>query len=197
MNTESRLERIADRVLNRLLVLSGGIALVALCVRLAMNWNQVEEISLGEQPTTEVINGLRSEPVPLFQVAQGTCRLVIFYWSDCPHCRTLADRWSQSQTKDGPHILPPDWTSIWVARLSSPEESIRLPGAPVIAAWPTVDDVMTKQLGISGFPFFAILDKKGELVARGEGGRLVERDRYKGDCSIQAEIPERVQLRRK
>jgi hypothetical protein len=157
MQNGSRLERAVNKTLNVALVIAGALAFGLICLRFVESQDRKEGIPLGDRAETDVVPDDGREPSALADLAPGTCRYVVFYWSACDHCRALAVHWRQDLAIEGPDVLPPGWTAIWVSRTANPTMDFPLPGIPVITARPVTDDALTDQLGITGYPFYAIL----------------------------------------
>jgi hypothetical protein len=177
------LEAVVNKALNIGLILAGGIAALAFLI------HRREEklralVPLGGRPSAEVALDGEREPVELANLAHGECLYVVFYWSGCPACRALSLEWREGMRTQGPEILPSGWAAAWVAREADPLEEFLLPGSPVISAKPLRDNVFTHQMGITAFPYFAVLDRGGAIATRGVGGRLLEKSQYLSDCSI-------------
>ena len=114
----------------------------------------------------------RGEPVTLLE--PGVPTVIGFFTHWCPHCQTEVDQLSKHLNATG---LPDD---VNVVAVSTAVDSTR-PNFPPSAwfeseAWPgrvLSDDAqnsVARSYGLSGFPFWAIVDADGMLVTRSAGG---------------------------
>jgi thiol-disulfide isomerase/thioredoxin len=104
----------------------------------------------------------------------GTPTVIGFFAHWCPHCQSEVDQLSKHLAVTG---LPDD---VNVVAVSTAVDSSRANFPP--SAWfesegwpgPVLSDdaesSVAKSYGLSGFPFWAIVDAEGEIVARSAGG---------------------------
>jgi hypothetical protein len=175
-----------DFALNIGLVLVGGMTLALFGVSLLTEDSQgYDGLQVGARPKSQLILDPSDQPQALADFGAGKCRYVVFYWSECSHCGTLAFQWRQDIAIEGPDILPRDWTVVWVSRLANPVTEFPLPSEPVFTGRPVSDDAFSKEFGITAFPYYAVVDRNGRLLERGVGGRLPEKHRFNTDCSVE------------
>ncbi len=104
----------------------------------------------------------------------GTPTVIGFFAHWCPHCQTEVDQLSKHLAATG---LPDD---VNVVAVSTAVDSSRANFPPSAwfesEGWPAPvlsDDALSsvaKSYGLSGFPFWAIVDAEGKIVTRSAGG---------------------------
>lgn len=128
--------------------------------------------------TAPTLKGYSFDGKPLFiQPGSGKPMMVVFLAHWCPHCNREVPRLVQWNNSG---MVPADLQVVGVATASN-SQGVNWPPSQWIqdVKWPwsvMADDTVgtaARAYGVSGFPFFALIDAKGKVVYRGSGEKEI------------------------
>jgi cytochrome c biogenesis protein CcmG/thiol:disulfide interchange protein DsbE len=125
-----------------------------------------------------VVTGQTFAGTPLTLPAPGKPAVIMFVAHWCPHCRAEVPLITEDLASKG----LPQGVDLYAVSTSASEEQTNFPPAAWLRTegWPvpTVADDQNKQIadayGVSGFPFFVVVDAQGRVVARTSGELPIE-----------------------
>lgn len=119
-------------------------------------------------------NGIDFSGEPVILLEAGMPTVVGFFAHWCPHCQAEVDELSRHLATTG---LPDDVNVMAVSTGVDPDQGNYPPSAWFESeGWPTpvlsddAESTVAMSYGLSGFPFWAIVDADGNLVSRTAGG---------------------------
>ena len=142
----------------------------------------IDGVAIPELQETETAQGVAApqangidfsgEPVTLLET--GTPTVIGFFAHWCPHCQAEVDELSRHLAAAG---LPDDVNVMAVSTGVDSDQGNYPPSAWFESeGWPTpvlsddAESSVARAYGLSGFPFWAIVDADGNLVSRTAGG---------------------------
>ena len=135
-------------------------------------YQDIETAAAGAVAPTATGIDFGGEPVTLLE--PGTPTVIGFFAHWCPHCQREVDELSRYLVETG---LPDDVNLMAVSTGVDSSQGNYPPSAWFESeGWPTpilTDDAegsVARSYGLSGFPFWAIVDADGNLVSRTSGG---------------------------
>lgn len=135
---------------------------------------ELQETETATGVTAPQVTGVDFSGAPITLLESGTPTVIGFFAHWCPHCQTEVDQLSKHLNETG---LPDD---VNVMAVSTGVDSAQTNFPPSAwfesEAWPgpiLSDDAVNsaaRSYGLSGFPFWAIVDADGTIVTRSAGG---------------------------
>jgi len=123
-------------------------------------------------PDIEARTNTGHEPV-LFDMDDGTVRLVEFFAHWCPHCQNEVPRqtdWlAENQLPDGVEIVTISTAVDAGAPNYPPSSWFRREGWPLPVYVDSPDGAIARGYGLGGFPYYVLVDGSGTVVERGAG----------------------------
>jgi thiol-disulfide isomerase/thioredoxin len=108
-----------------------------------------------------------------FDVGDGTVRLVEFFAHWCPHCQAELPRqvdWlANNQLPSGVEIVTVSTAVDPGAPNYPPSSWFAREGWPLPVYVDSADGALARGYGLSGFPFYVLVDGSGKVVERGSG----------------------------
>jgi hypothetical protein len=182
--------RVMERLLERVLMVAGGLTIIHALFWIVRHEPRIqyadEAARIGEAIAAEVADWGGGAPLALSDVDDGYCRYVVVASGTCPFSKQAAVRWTVSSLQEGAQpLVPSGWRTHWVLfDADAVAAEFRDPWFPAPMKRPVDARLFVNQAGITGSPYYLLLDRTGRIIERGPGAVLPELDAFRSDCRI-------------
>lgn len=135
---------------------------------------EFQETESAQGRTAPQVSGAGFDGETITLLEPGTPTVVGFFAHWCPHCQAEVDELSRHLAATG---LPADVNVMAVSTAVDSDQGNYPPSAWFESeGWPTpvltddAESAAARSYGLSGFPFWAIVDADGDLISRTAGG---------------------------
>lgn len=146
-----------------------------------------EPTPVGQRIESKVVDDSAGIAAALSDVHSGYCRYVVLAVGTCPHCRSLAVRWTVTVLQDTtPGLMPEGWRAFWVFGEAEAQRAALDKQFPAQTYHGFAPFAVFREAGVIGVPYHLVLDRRGRVVGGGLGGALLPRKVFKQDCTLAA-----------